>query len=881
MSSEAGWVKGVKNGKPFFFNIFSQKQTFIRPVDFRTPPTSPRRRTKSFGPNATQQSPQQACTEDAVKEAAEQLRAGIITQQEYDIIVSTIEKGQEVDDIDQFLNHGELRKFQSTESLPDEVVSDPSLLITDLSTGKKVHVVEANAIAPVHHYDSFENLYVTDITTGKRIFLNEVQIEQFDTFSQTQKRLGARAGAAELRRQAKKLRDAAPAQLQLKLFDALRDLDTALQTPKGQQALEEESSYFGGSLLKTRMAMVMAVQMKLKRSWERNPPSPRRKRRGQPRPVGSEELMSLAEFVDVVRFMGFEATLENAADVIDRWGKADRAGRIHFVNFLVWADLEECFPRKSDPITAQTPGGTRYSATPRFQSNTTTSPKASGPSSMEDGLVAAAAELSSVTALQSSDRVGAADSPSSPRSSAEQDDTTPVREPAPQSDDEAGDETEKIDLLEEEDERDELESERRLEEEMELYRLLQQKYTTIVSTIETFRQEAAETGEADEEALAAAVEAASKLKTQMEELDAAHEAEYGVPTTKTGDLALTALGVQHTKLDGWMLGGPAIEPVRANIGRSLSANLDDPAPPSAGTVRKPQRHSSGGFDSPKWSARSGPIIERLTQTSHQSQTVDTYDLLKEKYDNILKGIAAAEAGTKGEESIPIVAAAKEAAAKLKAQLDQIHHDEALELGAISVDEEFLEGEEPEVAQSPNAEDDTIANLARAAAAGHAIARSKSANLDELQKPRSRKSMKMQRHSSGGFDRDLATSPDGAALRQSSQQDIFANAEAAAAAAAFSKREEGLQAPTTVPDISQMEPIDVAKVAFPFNAVGSTELSIIAGEVLAIYNRLESGWWYAMNELGEEGFVPMTYLEGITEDDVARAAQNAQSLSDFE
>ena len=32
--------------------------------------------------------------------------------------------------------------------------------------------------------------------------------------------------------------------------------------------------------------------------------------------------------------------------------------------------------------------------------------------------------------------------------------------------------------------------------------------------------------------------------------------------------------------------------------------------------------------------------------------------------------------------------------------------------------------------------------------------------------------------------------------------------------------------------------------------------------------------YAMNELGEEGYVPMTFLQAVTEDEVASAAQSA-------
>ena len=82
--------------------------------------------------------------------------------------------------------------------------------------------------------------------------------------------------------------------------------------------LEGESEYFGGSSIKTRMAMVMSVQVKLKRLWEQQAAaSPRRRRVNAGDPPENDELMNLAEFVDVVRFMGFDATLERAADIVE------------------------------------------------------------------------------------------------------------------------------------------------------------------------------------------------------------------------------------------------------------------------------------------------------------------------------------------------------------------------------------------------------------------------------------------------------------------------------------------------------------------------------------------------------------------------------------
>eukprot|EP00750_Incisomonas_marina_P000624 INCI10441.4.p1 GENE.INCI10441.4~~INCI10441.4.p1 ORF type:complete len:945 (-),score=205.57 INCI10441.4:2340-5174(-) len=936
--SLSGWVKGTKNGRPYYLNLDTHEETTIRPINFKDSPSSPRRGmqttagTGSLGGSPGSSGPagaakgsvsQQDCSDTAVQFAAEQLEAGIITAEEYNTIISTIVKAQEVDDVDQFLHHGQLQKFQSTESLPEEVSADPELIITDLSTGRKVHVVEADNIAPVHQYDSFENLYVTDITTGERIFLSEVQLEQFDTFSQTQRNLGARAGAAELRRQAKKLRDTAPADLQLKLFDALRDLTAMLATPRGQQALEEESSFFGGSLVKTRMAMVMAVQMKLKRRWERKPPSPRRKkgrgkrgsspRRSSPRhgsgSAKSEELMSLAEFVDVVRFMGFNATLENAAEVVARWGKADRAGRIHFVNFLVWCDLEACFPRlgssSANAIATSTgPAAENMSSSQRQSAELTSD------------LLAAAEELAAAAGNHTVDDNGmeiegdseAVDSVGTGKA------ISPLASVYRESsfrtgvdlDDFGGGEDEgegeglnlgkepRSDLNEDEDEQAEYEE---LRKDAEQYRVLQQKYTAVMEGIAAVRAEYAESGDpVDEDALADAVCVAKSLKDEMERMDRERDEALRAAgeKTKAADLAFAALGVQHTETEGWSTECPEEYAAEAasllGIGGSRGSATDDDQPKNAA---RPNDDSSDDEDFPS-RQRSG-----------------TMQLLKQKHSAIVAGIAAARAQGADDEVGSVVAAAEAAAQKLQAQMDELEAEEYG--GTILKDADHLPSDSE--SDSEKDSDGNNALFVRAAASGSAIARSRSANhLDDISSwvgsggrsgpssagagPKPGRKKKMQRHSSAAAlssrvpsvaiqsppGRGSGLTPRGNSNHSSrsnsvdSQDDaILAAADAAAAMQAFERRFEGSGTPLPPKkklDISHLEPLSVAKVAYDFKAVGDTELSVIAGEVLAIYQEIDNGWWYAMNELGEEGYVPMTFLQAVTEDEVASAAQSA-------
>ena len=435
----------------------------------------------------------------------------MISQEEYDLIVSTIQKAQEVDDVDKFLHHAELDKFQGGRALPEEVSADPDLVITDLSTGKKVHVASVDDQMPVQRYDSFENLYVKDQDTGRKMFLDEIEVEQFDTFYDTQKKLGARAGAAELRRQAKKLRDTAPADLQLKLFDALTDLNAALQTPRGQEALKAESAFFGGSLMKTRMAMVMSVQVKLKRIWERQPPSPRRRGRtlsnaGAPE---TEELMSLVEFVDVLQFMGFDATLQTAQEVVAEWGGADRAGRIHFVNFLVWCNLDDWFDKKRTPTETNAVGKSVHNENGN-QTESSVNEVSEDRANANHDLVTIAGQV----ALESNTSSAA--------------DMANSEEEISQFDPE-------LDLA-----GDDLDAQaQQLEDKIDTYELLKQQHDELSIAVAAAKASLNDGEEVPSDILAAE-EVAAKLRSQMLVIDK----ELAL-LSKTDDLALVALGVQH------------------------------------------------------------------------------------------------------------------------------------------------------------------------------------------------------------------------------------------------------------------------------------------------------------------------------------------------
>ena len=213
--SSSKWVAGTKNGQPYYLNLETDEQTFIKPKDFGKP-----ERTIS----------QQECTDKALEGAQLQLRNSEITQEEYDLIVETIQAAQDVDDADQFLHQGQLDKF-GNRALPEDVASDPALMVTDLSTGQKLHLATLDDQLPVGKYDSFDTLYVVDKDSGRRSFLSDVQIEQYDTFKPTKNAVGI------LRRKAKCYRDKAPTELRVKMYNALKELDTRLQTPSGQRVL--------------------------------------------------------------------------------------------------------------------------------------------------------------------------------------------------------------------------------------------------------------------------------------------------------------------------------------------------------------------------------------------------------------------------------------------------------------------------------------------------------------------------------------------------------------------------------------------------------------------------------------------------------------------
>ncbi len=60
----------------------------------------------------------------------------------------------------------------------------------------------------------------------------------------------------------------------------------------------------------------------------------------------------------------------------------------------------------------------------------------------------------------------------------------------------------------------------------------------------------------------------------------------------------------------------------------------------------------------------------------------------------------------------------------------------------------------------------------------------------------------------------------------------------------------------------LEPVDTCVVLFKFDATDESELTIKVGQQLAIYMQDDSGWWYAKNADGQEGFVPYNYVKSI-------------------
>lgn len=119
LSQNKVWVKGFRQGVPYYLNLHTAEETFIKPQDFKEPKISV---------------PQQECTDNAIKNAQQQFEAGQITKEEYEEIITIINKGQEVDDIHQFLNNSSVADHPVNQ---DSV--DPGLLIVDKDTGKKVN----------------------------------------------------------------------------------------------------------------------------------------------------------------------------------------------------------------------------------------------------------------------------------------------------------------------------------------------------------------------------------------------------------------------------------------------------------------------------------------------------------------------------------------------------------------------------------------------------------------------------------------------------------------------------------------------------------------------------------------------------------------------
>ena len=134
------WVSGLKNGQTYYLNLETNEETFIKPRNFDEEQAEGRSLAAAAAAAAAP-ADQQECTDQAASNAKAQLDSGVITQEEYDIIMAKIQAGQEVDDIDQFLNDTPSAKKHAKESLPAELTSDPDLVITDLTTGKKVRAV--------------------------------------------------------------------------------------------------------------------------------------------------------------------------------------------------------------------------------------------------------------------------------------------------------------------------------------------------------------------------------------------------------------------------------------------------------------------------------------------------------------------------------------------------------------------------------------------------------------------------------------------------------------------------------------------------------------------------------------------------------------------
>lgn len=60
--------------------------------------------------------------------------------------------------------------------------------------------------------------------------------------------------------------------------------------------------------------------------------------------------------------------------------------------------------------------------------------------------------------------------------------------------------------------------------------------------------------------------------------------------------------------------------------------------------------------------------------------------------------------------------------------------------------------------------------------------------------------------------------------------------------------------------SSFTPMKTVKALYTFEKGGDNELSVEAGQLLEVLNETDSMWWLCRKDVGEEGFVPVDYVE---------------------
>ncbi|KAI9346498.1 hypothetical protein BDR26DRAFT_109813 [Obelidium mucronatum] len=75
-----------------------------------------------------------------------------------------------------------------------------------------------------------------------------------------------------------------------------------------------------------------------------------------------------------------------------------------------------------------------------------------------------------------------------------------------------------------------------------------------------------------------------------------------------------------------------------------------------------------------------------------------------------------------------------------------------------------------------------------------------------------------------------------------------------------KREEEEVTPVPPTIVKANDPIGVAEALFDYSARRDDELSVSAGQFLTIFDKSGGDWWDVMNESGDRGLVPATYLK---------------------